>query len=239
MPNPRSYDYSPVHRTLEIAGIAGLPVLLGMMIFKASHGLDGDTVWLWPSVVAVVLAGYLAADFISGFVHFLGDTYGDETTKVIGPGFIKPFRDHHVDQTGICRHDFIEINGNNCLVCIPVGLVACWLIPADTNHAAALVLLLLASMMVWVFMTNQFHKWAHEDNPPPLVSQLQSMGLILPPDHHAIHHRAPHDSYYCITVGWLNPILSKLHFFEAVRRVVAWFLPAHVQPAADDTSVKL
>jgi ubiquitin-conjugating enzyme E2 variant len=235
MSSSSGYSYSRTHRALEIGGIAGLPVLLWIMLAKVAHGLDTDSPWLVPSVVAVVLGGYLAADFVSGLVHFLGDTYGDEDVKFFGPSFIKPFRVHHTDPQQICRHDFIELNGNNCLVCIPVGLVAYWLVPSEATNAGALGLLLVASLLVWVFMTNQFHKWAHDPEPPRSVAWLQSLGLVLSPAHHSIHHRAPYDRYYCITVGWLNPLLQRLHFFEAVRRAVAWCLPAQSPPVSVTT----
>lgn len=225
MEQSADYQYSRVHRALEISAIAALPVLLGFMILKASRGLDDLSPWVLVQLVAVVFVGYLAADFISGFVHFVGDTYGDEETPVFGPNFIKPFRDHHTDPQGICRHDFVEVNGNNSVVCLPVGGAAYFLLPADTNHYAALALLVVCSMLVWVFMTNQFHKWAHADAPPRVIRTLQAWNLVLPPGHHDIHHRAPHDKYYCITVGWLNPVLYHLRFFEGVRIVVAWVVP--------------
>jgi Lipid desaturase domain len=225
MEQSSDYQYSRVHRALEIAAIAALPVMLGFMILRASHGLDDMSLWVAVQLIGVVFGGYLAADFISGFVHFVGDTYGDEATPVFGPNFIKPFRDHHTDPTGICRHDFVEVNGNNSVVCLPLGLIAYFSLPADTHHVSAILLLSLCSMMVWVFMTNQFHKWAHAANPPAVVRLLQAWNLVLPPGHHDVHHRAPHDKYYCITVGWLNPILYHLRFFEAVRVVVAWFVP--------------
>lgn len=220
---PHKYAYPAAHRVLEMSAIVALPILLWFMASKASAGLDASQgPWLVVSIVGVVFLGYLASDFISGFVHFLGDTYGDENAKFFGPSFIRPFRVHHTDPQEICRHDFIELNGNNCLVCLPVGLLAYWTIPASTTHWGALLLLGIAAMLFWVFMTNQFHKWAHDDEPPQVIAVLQRWGLVLSREHHDIHHRAPYDRYYCITVGWMNPILSRLRFFEGVKCVVAW-----------------
>jgi hypothetical protein len=225
MQDTTSYGYSRGHRALEIFAIAALPVMLGFMIHKSIGGLNHEHPWLALELIGVLVAGLLAADFISGFVHFLGDTYGTENTAVLGPNFIKPFRDHHTDPMGICRHDFVEINGNNCIVCLPAGLAAYYGLAADTNHYSALGLLLIASMLVWVFMTNQFHKWSHEPNPSRIVALLQTLKLALPPKHHDIHHRPPYDRYYCITVGWLNPVLYHLRFFETVQWVIALLLP--------------
>jgi len=46
--------------------------------------------WLLP-VLAVV--AYLAADLLSGFVHFLADTFGSAEMPVIGPNFWNPLLD--------------------------------------------------------------------------------------------------------------------------------------------------
>lgn len=73
------------------------------------------------------LTGYVVADVTSGLVHWFCDTYFAPATPLVGPMFIAPFREHHVDPAALARHGVFERNGNNCLVSLPVfvlGLLA-------------------------------------------------------------------------------------------------------------------
>ena len=130
------------------------------------------------------------SDFLSGFVHWAGDTVGDESTPIFGPNFVRPFRFHHVDPEDITRHDFIETNGNNCIVAAPVLLLVLALLPATTG-VLFYTCVVIACTALFVFCTNQFHKWAHTKNPAGWVRLLQRAGLILSPTHHSVHHAAP------------------------------------------------
>ena len=211
------------HYALEIAGIAAffvLAVLLGVEIYRgiSSYGYA----WLLP-ILAV--AAYLVADLVSGFVHFLADNFGSSETPLIGRGFIDAFREHHVDPKGITTHDFVDTNGNNSLVSLPFMLLVWLAVPVATTAAGALFGAFSLMLCLGVFLTNQFHKWAHLENPPRVAAWLQNRGVILSRQHHDVHHASPYDTYYCITVGVWNPLLDRTMFFERTERLIRRVIP--------------
>src|SRR5918993_2422501 len=108
---------SPWHFMLRVAFVVDKRGCLPGMI-------DFGDLWLAP--ILAVLA-YLAADFLSGFVHFLADNFGSYDTPIIGPNFIEPFREHHVDPKGIVGNDFVDANGNNSLASLPF-MLGVWVI---------------------------------------------------------------------------------------------------------------
>jgi len=228
-PSPASYGRA--HRALEIASIAfvfGSLLWIAVRMVAATHTVGG-----WIAIALAAVGGYIVSDFLSGFVHWAGDTVGDETTPIFGPNFVRPFRFHHVDPEDITRHDFVETNGNNCIVATPVLLTLLVIMPKETGllfYTSALI----AFTAFFVFCTNQFHKWAHTKNPAPWVRLLQRAGLILSPEHHVVHHTSPRDKYYCITVGWMNPVLDKIHFFRFCEAVITRVSPRALRPDPAD-----
>jgi hypothetical protein len=220
----KTYPYSRSHRALEIAGIVGLFALLGFVAWRLVCGIS--TFGQAAGVVALIVVGYFVTDFISGFVHWAGDTLGSETMPVLGAHFVKPFRFHHVDQKDITRHDFIETNGNNCILSLGLMLHVAILMPRAPGFFFYYGALMF-SIALFTLGTNQFHKWAHEDPAKlnPIVRGLQRSGLILSPEHHVTHHTAPYETYYCITHGLLNPMLARAGFFRRAERLMALVAP--------------
>src|SRR5204863_86255 len=53
--------------------------------------------------LAAFMVGFVAGDFVSGFVHWTADTWGTADWPFIGKALIRPFREHHVDQKVITR----------------------------------------------------------------------------------------------------------------------------------------
>ena len=132
-----------------------------------------------------------------------------ERTPLLGPNFVRPFREHHDDPTGITRHDFIELNGNTCIAVAPVlAVLLVGLDPAagtvDRTTGTIFGIAFTAFFATWTVMTNQFHKWSHQANPPPVARLLQRCHIVLACEHHAGHHNPPFDTRYCITSGIMN-----------------------------------
>jgi hypothetical protein len=212
----------PLHSFLEHTTLLIFPVVFVLNLHWASSLLY-ELELLWLIALAVPL-GIVGGDFISGIVHWAADTYGSEDMPVIGPSLVKPFRLHHLYPRDICTHGLVETTGNVCILAVPVlsvCLYLMWLLPQSGLVAFAVVsLALIAAATV---ATNQFHKWAHQESPSSLARWLQQKRLVLEPQHHKQHHTQPFDMNYCITNGWLNPLLNKLKFFRRLEAMIGLF----------------
>jgi ubiquitin-conjugating enzyme E2 variant len=170
----------------------------------------------WWQILGAWLVGVLLADLVSGFIHWLMDTWGTPETPVFGELFIRDFRIHHQDEKEMTRHGFFETNGNNAMVLLLVLVPAVLWSPTRPEWIAFII-----SFASAILFTNQIHKWSHEDKPSRFVTWLQSTHVILPPDVHAMHHIYPHTTYYNITTGWLNLIIELIRIYPAMERAIS------------------
>ncbi|KAL1458359.1 hypothetical protein WDU94_008516 [Cyamophila willieti] len=243
-PKPR---YGPKHRgAQELAQLyprgkwiqESISVTLCIILMLVNTYFIGSRIKLenLATLFTSAVAGILTADFASGFVHWLADTWGSTEVPLLGKTLIRSFREHHVDPTSITRHDFVETNGDNFLVTIPfLGRMTYQFLTLneqEIKHNFNLYCFLLLSA-IFVAFTNQIHKWSHTYyGLPRWVLFLQDCHLILPRRHHRYHHVAPHETYYCITTGWLNWPLEQIRFWPNLEKLVTR-LTGHL-PRTDD-----
>jgi len=217
--------YTRTKRMVEITWF----VIFGLLFPLAVANIVQHLAW---SNIAVVIAGLLCgvlfSDFMSGVVHWAADTWGSLEVPLFGPTFIRSFREHHLAPTAMCEHDVIETNGDTVMMTLPTMASLAWrdllANSADGQLAASADMF---SACFWLFtcigvaFTNQFHKWSHAPSPPGWVEVLQRYWIVLPKSQHKTHHQPPFDGYYCITIGWLNPLLGTIRFWRGAEALIS------------------
>lgn len=211
---------TPFHAFLEHSTTFLFPVMLvGSLYFSLSQLHELELLWL--ALLAIPLS-LILGDLVSGLVHWTADTYFSEETPIIGQSLVKPFRLHHLYPRDICTHNLVTTVGNVCILAVPVLAVCISLLwfYEDSSWLPFLILC-IALMSLATVLTNQFHKWAHQEAPSRFVRLLQRSRLVLGPAHHQIHHTKPFNMHYCITNGWLNPLLNKINFFRGLEAMLS------------------
>jgi hypothetical protein len=208
---------SRTYRRIETAAVLLWPILAVWLAVRVAAA-----VWSWPLLMLFgVLSGMLAADFISGFVHWMCDTWGSIETPIVGRTLIRTFREHHVDEMAITRHDFIETNGSNIGSSNSLLIIGLFSMGhRDNPKTAAFLAVTMLFAAIFVSLTSQIHKWSHQRSPSAPVRWAQRARIILGPVHHSLHHRPPFLRNYCITCGWLNSTLTWIRFFPRLERIV-------------------
>lgn len=207
----------PIHSFVEHVMTYAFPVLSAANLYLALGQFD------WGTLILAVMIGlplaWVLADFISGVVHWFADTYGADDTPLFGPWLIRPFRQHHVYPRDICTHGLVLAIGNSCTLAVPLqaGVLYLVLTEDEVSITRAFLLFIFNLFAIAMVATNVLHKWAHAERTNWLISRLQRSRVFLSPAHHSLHHTRPFDSHYCITNGWLNPLLQKIHFFRSLE----------------------
>lgn len=186
---------------IAVAAVMAALAVLALQLWRGAQSPAGAVI-----VLFMLTAGYLLADLLTGFVHWFCDTFFEETTQLVGPGLIAPFREHHRDPLLMTRHGFLELTGSSFRGLAPLLTVFVWQGSSTSILLNAFVFALAAGAVA----TNLLHRWAHDPSPPALARTLQRAGLVLTPGRHARHHEPPYAAAYCVTSGWLNPLCERL-----------------------------
>jgi plasmanylethanolamine desaturase len=219
----------PLHSFVEHIMTYAFPALWIVSLYLAIRELSNLGL-LWTIIVAAPVA-WVLADFASGLVHWFADTYGTDETPLFGPWLIRPFRQHHSYPRDICTHGLVLTIGNSCTLAVPFQAGLLYLMASDEEVSGTQAFLSLGFnfFAAAVVATNVLHKWAHAERTNRVIAFLQRLRLVLTTNHHDLHHTQPFDSNYCITNGWLNPLLERIKFFRRLEQILG---KAGIKPAA-------
>lgn len=164
-------------------------------------------------LIGTVFVCLWAADFLTGLAHWLEDTYCLEHYPLIGKFICEPNIDHHIDPQLMVRvGTFFSRNILQWSLCAGVFGV-CWL--AGFGNIHTFLTLLFTSF------GNEVHRWNHMARTGPWVAFLKDSGLIQSHRQHSMHHRPPHDKYYCVLTSQLNAVFERINFWRRLEWVVA------------------
>jgi sterol desaturase/sphingolipid hydroxylase (fatty acid hydroxylase superfamily) len=229
--------------TISIFAFAAVYIVCVYRLATTTPAVEGAPTTSMQSLVTkcgfAIIGALLAADFVGGFAHWAFDTWGSLECPVVGPTFIRSFREHHVNPSALAHHDWREANGDNCLVVLlallPMSLCRVTTGPSVWSSGVLNVVpyMFLLWFTLFVTITNQIHKWAHmrPKDVPAWVKRLQESNVILSKRAHNLHH-STFDAHYCITTGWMNYPLEMVDFWRRLENLIQ--AVTGVPPRADD-----
>jgi ubiquitin-conjugating enzyme E2 variant len=159
-----------------------------------------------------VVIAYLLADFVTGFLHWLEDRYGNvEWGNWLYKAVVLPNIIHHESPREMIRSGYWQTVKLSFFIGMPVigvGLV---------SHN--LVILFFAVIAI---NANEIHKWAHrsERENGILITWLQRFWIIQSRRQHQKHHTRPFDTSFCVVTPWLNPVLNRIKFWSALESII-------------------
>jgi len=153
------------------------------------------------------------ADFVSGFVHWLEDAYGNERLPILGSLVTRRNNLHHSDPTYFAQFGYWHSSWLLITISGAIGLIA-WSLSLF-SWQLALVLVLGAN-------ANQVHKWTHRSRKRngKLVTWLMDHGFMASQRDHAQHHTGSERSAYCVLTPHLNPLLDRIRFWRGLELVI-------------------
>ncbi|HEY0798881.1 MAG TPA: fatty acid desaturase CarF family protein [Candidatus Baltobacteraceae bacterium] len=161
---------------------------------------------------AKLFSSIVAADFLTGLLHWSEDTWTvPGRSKLLDRFIVLDNIDHH-RRPGLIRAGDYWGTNRVCIALAAFG--ACVALFAHVHAWPVYLVLALVSQ------SNQIHMWAHCSNPPRLVARLQRLGILQSTSHHAVHHKRPYAVRFCALTNFLNPVLDALGFWRSLEWVI-------------------
>jgi hypothetical protein len=156
----------------------------------------------------------LVADFVTGIVHWMEDSYWTPETPILGKWIVIDNLAHHKNGQEFLKKSWMQSSWDLLIAGIIIVSVA--FVTRSLSWEVWMFAIIIAN-------ANQIHKWAHItrfENKPKMIGLLQKIYILQRTDHHGQHHRKPNNSHYCTVTNILNPVLDKLKFWRVLESIV-------------------
>lgn len=155
-----------------------------------------------------ILYAVLIADLLAGIFHWWEDRYGNPDWPIVGKYIIQPNIMHHKDPILFCRGSYWSRNWTTLIPCISLSII-----------------FYIYQQYFWccVFFiasqSNEIHCWEHMKT-NRFIRFLQNNYILQNKKTHALHHKRPYDTNYCVMTTLMNPILNKIKFWYFLEKTI-------------------
>ena len=154
--------------------------------------------------ISGLTVGFIIADFMAMFVHYVADNYFSEDTPIIGET-IHFFREHHDKVYKLLERNVVESNWEICIVNVPYALLLYLY-----NNNLFVDGLLITSLIFSTYAT-EIHKYTHKHK--------NHNYFFIDYYYHNEHHKN-HNKNYSLITKWQEYLLDKIYFFEIFEYMV-------------------
>lgn len=184
-----------------------------MMICSMISRVADFKVFTWIWTVFQIFLLWITADFITGFIHWWEDTYGNPKWPIIGKYVVEPNLIHHKNPAIMLAGSYWNRINTSFFAVVLVGGTFWWI----GLRSWQLIVCLL-----FCVQGNEIHAMSHRPDKAngKLVLFLQKTGILQSKKTHRWHHKAPYETNFCIMSDFINPILNRIEFW----RKLEWFI---------------
>ncbi len=167
--------------------------------------------WIWYAFQVFLL--WIAADFITGVIHWWEDTYGNPNWPIIGKYVVEPNLIHHKQPTKLLEGSYWNRIDTSFFAVAMIGAIL-WFVGL---HSWQVIVCLFFCMQ-----GNEIHAMTHRPDRAngKVTLFLQKTGIFQSKKAHRWHHKAPYETNFCIMSDFVNPILNAIGFWRKLEWLV-------------------
>ena len=168
-------------------------------------------VWIWRVFQIFLL--WIAADFITGVIHWWEDTYGNPNWPIIGKYVVEPNLIHHKQPTKLLEGSYWNRIDTSFFAVAAIGAIF-WLFGLHSWQ--------IAVCLLFCMQGNEIHAMTHRPDRlnGKVVLFLQKTGIFQSKKMHRWHHKAPYETNFCIMSDFVNPILNVVGFWRKLEYLI-------------------